>query len=175
MGVASFHWWLSSWSLKLSKKSWSLCDCPRALYNSFSCSDPVSQHKQWLNYIRSTVWENIEFEDELPPSWEALRRHWLHSCWVSHFWQQAGNNVYHLLDVNEIGWKVVDGYLEIEWDDPNNFEQVKERVRLLLRGCGCKKGCNNRRCSCFKAGGKCVLTVRSVYGSLKVSPISTVT
>ena len=25
MGVASFHWCMSSWSLKLSKKSWSLC------------------------------------------------------------------------------------------------------------------------------------------------------
>ena len=46
-------------------------DCPRALLNS-SNSDPISQHKQWLDCIRSTVWENIEFEDELPPSWEAL-------------------------------------------------------------------------------------------------------
>ena len=35
------------------------------------------------------------------------------------------------MDVNEIGWKVVDGCLEIEWDDPSNFEQVKESVRLL--------------------------------------------
>ena len=26
MGVASFHWCMSSWSLKLSKKSWNLCD-----------------------------------------------------------------------------------------------------------------------------------------------------
>ena len=50
-------------------------DCPRALLNPFCCSDPISQHKQWLDCIRSTVWENIEFEDELPPSWEALRRH----------------------------------------------------------------------------------------------------
>ena len=62
---------------------------------------------------------------------------------------------YHLLDVNKFGWKVVDGCLEIEWDDPSNFEQVKESVCLLLRRCGCKKGYNNRRCSCFKAGGKC--------------------
>ena len=28
-------------------------------------------------------------------------------------------------------------------------------MRLLLRGCGCKKGCSNKRCSCFKAGVKC--------------------
>ena len=120
-------------------------DCPKALFNSFSCSDPISQHKQWLDCIRSTVWENIEFEDELPPSWEALRRHWLHSCWVSHFWSQASNSTYHLMDVNEFGRKVVEGHLQIDWDDPSNTEQVKENVCLLLRGCRCKKGCYNRR------------------------------
>ena len=42
------------------------------------------------------------------------------------------------LDVNDFGWKVKDGRLEIDWDDPQNFEQVKESVHLLLRGCGCK-------------------------------------
>ena len=42
-------------------------DCLRALLNSISDSDPISQHKQWLDYIRSIVWENTEFEDELPP------------------------------------------------------------------------------------------------------------
>ena len=34
-------------------------------------------------------------------------------------------------------------------------EQVKESVHLLLRGCGCKKGCCNNTCSYFKAGVKC--------------------
>ncbi len=53
------------------------------------------------------------------------------------------------MDVNECGWKVVEGCLEIDWDDPGNFEQVKESVHLLLRGCGCKKGCCNNRCSCW--------------------------
>ena len=137
-------------------------DCPRALLNSFPCSDPISQHKQWLDCIRSTVWENIEFEDELPPSWEALWRHWLRSCWVSHFWGQACRNTYNLQDVNEFGWKVVEGCLEIDWGDPSNFEQVKESVRLLLRGCGYKRGCSNKRCSCFKAGLKCGAGCRCV-------------
>ena len=59
------------------------------------------------------------------------------------------------LDVNEFGWRVVEGCLEIDWDDPRNTEQVKESVRLLLWGCKCKKGYNNRRCSCFKSGIKC--------------------
>ena len=70
---------------------------------------------------------------------------------VISFWQQAGNNVYHVLDVNEFGWKVVDGCLEIEWVDPSNFEQVKESVHPLLRGCCCKKGCNNREVLVFQS------------------------
>ena len=28
-------------------------------------------------------------------------------------------------------------------------------VHLLLQGCRCKKGCCNKRCSCFKASVKC--------------------
>ena len=77
------------------------------LFNSFSSSDPISKHKQWLDCIR-TVWEDIEFEDELP-QWEALWRHWLHSCWVSHF----GNK--HTPPFRcEFGWKVVDDCLEID-------------------------------------------------------------
>ena len=107
-------------------------DCPRGLFNSFPTSDPISQHKQWLDCIRSTMWENIEFEDELPPSWEALWRHWLRSCWVSHFWQQAWSNTYNLLDVSDFGWKVINNCLVIDWDDPRNLEQVKDSVRLLL-------------------------------------------
>ena len=32
--------------------------------------------------------------------------------------------------------------LGIDRDDPDNTEQVKEIVRLLLYGCGCKSGCH---------------------------------
>ena len=100
-------------------------DCPRSLFNSFPSDDPIAQHKQWLDCIRSTVWESIYSEAELPPSWEALRRHWLRSCWVSHFWAQACCNTYQLLALHDNGWKVVDGELLIDWDDPEIVEQVK--------------------------------------------------
>ena len=72
-----------------------------------------------------------------------------------HFWSQACSNTYLLLAVHDNGWKVVNGSLVIDWDDPENIEQVKESVRVLLRGCGCKSGCSTRRCSCCKAGRKC--------------------
>lgn len=47
-------------------------DSSRSSLNSFNCDDPTLQHHQWFNFVRSTVWERIDFEDELPPSWEAL-------------------------------------------------------------------------------------------------------
>ena len=131
-------------------------DSPRTLFNSFPSDDPVAQHKLWYECVRSTVWERIGLrEDELPPSWEALRRHWLRSCWVSHFWSQACSSRYHLLALHDNGWKVVEDALAIDWDDPDNTEQVKENVRLLLYGCGCKSGCSTKRCSCCKAGRRC--------------------
>lgn len=41
------------------------------------------------------MWERIEFEDEIPPSVEALWRHWLRTCWVSHFWLQSVHSIRH--------------------------------------------------------------------------------
>ena len=33
---------------------------------------------------------------------------------------------YHFLAVHDHKWKVVDGGLVVDWDDPENSEQVKE-------------------------------------------------
>ena len=130
-------------------------DSSRVLYNSMPCEDPDTQHRRWLSTISSTVWERVEFEDQLPPSWEALWRHWLRSCWVSNMWSQACCSSYTLQDISDIGWKIRDGILEIDWDDPDNMELVRESVYILLKGCSCKKGCTSRRCSCVKADRKC--------------------
>ena len=59
------------------------------------------------------------------------------------------------LRCKQIGGRVVDGCLEIDRDDPSNFKQVKGSVHILLRACGCKKGCTTIRCSCIKVGTKC--------------------
>ena len=131
-------------------------DSPRALFNSFSDSDPETQHRRWLDCIRSTIWEKIEFEDELPPSSEALERHWKRSCWVADMWSQACRNEYNLPDLTKFGWKLTDGELQVDWDDTENMKQVRQRVHLLLRGCGCRKTrCTKNTCSCRKAGQHC--------------------
>ena len=117
--------------------------------------DQVSQHAQKIDSIRSTVWECIEFEDHLPPTWEALWRHWLRCCWVTDFWVQACNNAYNILPLSEYGWKVNGECLEIDWNSNENLETLRDTVSLLLKGCSCKTGCSSKRCSCCKAGRKC--------------------
>ena len=36
---------------------------------------PVQQHKRFIEVIRESAWSRIEFEDELPPSFDALWHH----------------------------------------------------------------------------------------------------
>ena len=63
--------------------------------------------------IRDSVWSRIEFEDELPPSFDALWRHWQRTYWVSNMLP-----VYYmrLLDLTQYGWKIIDGKLECDWE-----------------------------------------------------------
>jgi len=58
---------------------------PRALYMSLTQGGvgPMEQHRRFIETIRETVWSRIQFEDELPPSSDALWRHWQRTCWVS--------------------------------------------------------------------------------------------
>ena len=105
--------------------------------------------------------ERIGFESDLIPSWEALWRHWLRSCWVSNMWSQAAENHYTLLPLNEYGWHVSGGQISIDWDDPINVQRVRDTITILLKGCSCKKGCGSRSCGCFKNGKKCGLGCNS--------------
>ena len=86
---------------------------PRALHASLTQHglDHVQQQKQFIKYIRGKVWSRIQFEDELPPSFEALWWHWLRTCWVSNMWSQAVHNHISLLDLTQYGWKIVEGKL----------------------------------------------------------------
>lgn len=43
----------------------------------------------------------------------------------------------------------------MEWDTEENIKSKQSRVALLLRGCGCKKGCETWQCSCRWLGNEC--------------------
>ena len=60
-------------------------------------------------------------------------------------------------DVEQYGWKLTSGQLEIDWDSDENIKHIQEKVRLLLRGCTCKTGCTSNRCKCKKSGNYCCL------------------
>ena len=70
-------------------------------------------------------------------------------------WKQSTKNAvtYPPLDGN--GWKVVANQLQVDWDSEDNIAQIRTRVSLIKRGCGCKTGCMSARCKCRKAGSHC--------------------
>lgn len=81
------------------------------------------------------------------PSTEALLQK---SCWVIHMWEQADRDTMTLQPITQHGWTVTDEKLTVVWDTPENLQAVRDRVKLLLRGCKCVTGCTTGRCGCNK-------------------------
>ena len=53
------------------------------------------------------------------------------------------------------GWKWIDtDILQIDWDS-DDISEVRTRVALIKKGCGCKTGCMTNRCKCKKSGYFC--------------------
>lgn len=74
-----------------------------------------------------------------------------------------------LAPLHNNGWVRVEGKIAILWDTPENRRKVKQRVDLLMQGCGCKSGCRNNRCSCKKKGSVCSPGCRCVNCANTVS------
>ena len=113
------------------------------------------QHMLWLDDIRQNIWYRIKFENEMLPSTEALFLHWQRSCWVIHMWEQADRNTMTLEPITHHGWNITDEKLTVVWDTPQNIQAVRDRVKLLLRGCKCVTGCTTGRCGCKKMNQHC--------------------
>jgi hypothetical protein len=55
------------------------------------------------------------------------------------------------------------GELEFVYDFEGRLKRtLEEQVELVLKGCGCKKGCETRQCRCRKAGHSCSVGCRCV-------------
>ena len=52
-------------------------------------------------------------------------------------WGQADRNMMELGDLTSWGWKVNNEQSSIDWDSSENQSTIKERVRLLTKGCKC--------------------------------------
>ena len=132
-------------------------ESPRLHFNSLK--SPSATHREnhlvWYNQVRSKVWERIVYEDNLPPSFEALELHWRRSLWVSDYWRQACCNIMSLLPLEEFGWNNDGGKLTVKWESDQNIQSVRSRVAFLTHGCNCKTGCGTKRCKCVKAEHPC--------------------
>ena len=128
---------------------------PDRHFNKFTNPNPLQQHCSWLEDIRQTIWDRIQFESEMIPSTEALYRHWRRTCWVLDMWKKANNNQMVLHPLANFGWKVTDESLTFDWDSENNMEAVRQRVIQLLKGCKCRTGYTTSRCGCRKKNKEC--------------------
>ncbi len=113
------------------------------------------QHSDWLEDIRQSIWDRIKVENEMVPSNDALNLHWKRSCWVIHMWRQGDRNNLIVQPITNYGWTLSDNKLTVVWDTPANSDAIRDRVKLLLRGCKCATGCVTRRCGCRKNNRQC--------------------
>ena len=130
---------------------------PVTHFNSFHQPDttPVLHHHQWMENIRQTIWDRVQFETEIIPSNDALDRHWKRTCWVLDMWKQSSQSTMLLKPLTDYGWRIEGEKLMYEWDSEENMAVVRQRVDTLLKGCHCKTGCKTARCSCRKKEAQC--------------------
>ena len=117
---------------------------PMTLFSSLAKTGQSSktQHKAWLDQIREKIWLKVKYEEEMIPSFDALFKHWKRSCWVYNVWSQATSNDISYPPLQSYGWKQpTPETLEIDWESDANVSQVRHRVSLVQRGCGCRTGC----------------------------------
>ena len=140
------------------KKKWFTKAIPEGHFNSIvkPGNSPLQNHLGWLDAIRMKIWGETASLAKALPSGDALQFHWKRSVWVLDMWRQSLQNVVKLLPMDKLGWTITDSTFDITWESQVNTDKVKEHVRYLPEGCGCKKGdCSNKHCGCQKRGVPC--------------------
>ena len=88
----------------------------------------------------------------LPPNQDSLDQHIRQANYQCHIWRHTAQPVLNLSSFREHGWKVdEDGNVLVNW---LTIAPAPESL-LKLVNCKCRKGCENNRCSCVKAGLNC--------------------
>ena len=105
--------------------------------------------------MRQNIADRTTFDSSMIPSDQALYFHWKRACWVIHMWSQADSHNMVLEPITEYGWSVHNDQLRVVWDTDENMAAVRDRVNVLLKGCKCASGCQNRRCA--EGRTQCVL------------------
>jgi len=66
-------------------------DTPNQLFNSIEDSNLSldQKHQHWLEKVRGLVSKHLTNEEDRVPSYTALWRHWLRTCWISEMYQNS--------------------------------------------------------------------------------------
>ena len=123
-----------------------------------SLSMSLSSSSSSSSSSSTTVASRIGSEEERVPSYTALWRHWLRSCYVCKLWENSPlSNVYdNLPRPEDSGWiSEGDGRYQIDWEAPEVAAKIKSNIDFLLKGCNCKKGCTSKKCGCRKKSNYC--------------------
>ncbi|XP_071949801.1 uncharacterized protein [Antedon mediterranea] len=132
-------------------------DTAEELFQNINTSDlnDLDKHVKFLQVIRESTFHRIKSEDQWIPTVDALKFHWLRSCWVGLVWSQASVNSVDVPDLTKYGWSQTDQGVSITWDSEENMKKVRESVRYPKNGCKCKTGCITGRCACIKRKQQC--------------------
>ena len=119
---------------------------------------PKEQCKKWVEDIVKIVDDRITTEEERMPSYTALWRHWQRSCWIELLWYNSplSDPYLNLPPPENSRWLLsTDGTYAIDWEDTNVASKIERCINSLTKGCKCKSGCTNNRCSCRKHSSHC--------------------
>lgn len=105
-----------------------------------------------VNIARYNLFKLGKFsEDNIPPNDDTLHQHLLRANFQAYIWKHSLSNVLNIPSPCESGWTLEDDELVIRWmRKPCAQDGFLENVT-----CGCKTGCQSRRCFCLRANIKC--------------------
>ena len=129
---------------------------PDQLYRSFECSDE-DREKQWWDTIRSICSDRIVMEEERPPTFTSLWRHWKRARWIASMWRNSiSPDPYGSIPApEESGWTKDDDDYKFDWEEKAVMQSVSQVIEFLTQGCGCKRGCRTLKCGCRKKNDFC--------------------
>ena len=106
-----------------------------------------------VNSLRYQMFKSGKYDEQLlPPNQDCLDLHISRANYQSYIWRHAAQPVLNLPSFREHGWKVdEDGNVLVNW---LTIAPAPESLLELVH-CKCRKGCENNRCSCVKAGLNC--------------------
>lgn len=123
----------------------------------------IATSKDWSEFVRRITFHKSNATKDLEayvlPTYTALQRHVLRATYVLKLvFSISSNRCVVLNECFNYGWVNGKGDrpVEIDWDDT----EVVESFISPFVTCGCKAGCNSKRCKCYRTEATCNIKCR---------------